>query len=130
MSRRAEAGFSLIEAVVAMGLLAVALTAVYQLQAKSLDLHTDARFVTRATLLARDRVADVLSRPELEEGEASDRFEDDDGDLSGYTWDRRIREVEDHPGLYSVTVGVFLESAQGKRLRGVTYETLCYRRRP
>ena len=92
-SRPCEAGFTLIELVVAMGLLAVALTAVYQLQGRNLDLHDEARFVTRATQLARARLADVAARSSLTEGEESGSFEEDDGVPSAFGWERPSRRL-------------------------------------
>jgi prepilin-type N-terminal cleavage/methylation domain-containing protein len=126
-SRRCEAGFSLIELVVAMGLLAVALTAVYQLQGKNLDLHADARFVTRATQLARARLAAVLSNPDLYETEEGGRFEEGDGVEAAYGWEHRIEEIPDRAGLFRVRVRVFLENAAGVPVRNVVVETLAFR---
>jgi prepilin-type N-terminal cleavage/methylation domain-containing protein len=126
-SRRCEAGFSLIELVVAMGLLAVALTAVYQLQGKNLDLHADARFVTRATQLARAQLASALAEPDLYGAEESGRFQERDGVPSGYGWERRIEEVPDREGLFRVRVRVFLEDARGGTVRDVAVETLHHR---
>ena len=129
-SRPCEAGFSLIELVVAMGLLAVALTAVYQLQGKNLDLHADARFVTRATQLARARLAEACARMDRMEGAESGRFEERDGVPHGYGWEQRIEEVPDREGLFRARVRVFLENADGIAVRDVAVETLSYRGTP
>ncbi|MGD8386826.1 MAG: prepilin-type N-terminal cleavage/methylation domain-containing protein [Desulfobacteraceae bacterium] len=127
-NRLGEAGFSLIELVVAMGLLAVALTAVYQLQGRNLDLHSDARFVTRATQLVRAQLAEVWARTDLDEDEESGRFEERDGAPPAYGWERSVQEVPDREGLFHVRVRVFLENTAGEAVRDVTVETLCYRR--
>ena len=122
-----EAGFSLIELVVAMGLLAVALTAVYQLQGKSLDLHADARFVTRATQLARAQLARMLADPDLGPGEEGGRFNERDGVPPVYGWEHRVEELYEHPGLLRVRVRVYLENSAGTPVRDVAVETLSFR---
>lgn len=127
-NRPGEAGFSLIELVVAMGLLAVALTAVYQLQGRNLDLHADARFVTRATQLARAQLAEVQARGEMYEENEVGRFEEQDGAPPAYGWERSVQEVLDREGLFRVRVRVFLENTDGEAVRDVSVETLCYRR--
>ncbi len=128
--RRVEAGFSLIELVLAMGLLAVALTAVYGLQAASLDLHAEARFATRGTQLLRARMARVLSLPTLTEGTESGRFDEGDGVNTDWRWEQRIEDLPDRPGLYRVRVRVFLEGAAGAGVRDLSVETLACRRTP
>ncbi len=126
--RRAEAGFSLIELVLAMGLLAVALTAVYGLQAANLDLHTEARFVTRAAQLARAQLAQARARLDSAGEAESGRFDEEDGVTPDWGWERRIEEVPDRPGLYRIRVRVFLESPSGTGGRDVVVESLAYGR--
>jgi prepilin-type N-terminal cleavage/methylation domain-containing protein len=125
--KRAEQGFSLIELVVAMALLAVALTAVYRLQAKNLDLHAEARFVTLASQMAKARLAGITCREELVEGSESGLFTEEDGFESPYAWKETIREVPEHEGLFQVTVRVFLQNPAGEISRAMAVDTLCYR---
>lgn len=124
---RSEQGFSLIELVVAMALLAVALTAVYQLQAKNLDLHAEARFVTLASQMARSRLAGITCRGELVEGSESGFFEEEDGGESPFAWEETIEEVPEREGLFRITVRVYLQNAKGEVSRAMEADTLCYR---
>jgi prepilin-type N-terminal cleavage/methylation domain-containing protein len=124
---RCEQGFSLIELVVAMGLIAVALTAVYHLQAKNLDLHTEARFATLASQMAKARLAEISRREELVEGSDKGTFEEDQGYDYPYSWEEIIKEVDDHNGLYQVRVRVFMQNNLGEISRDMVIETLLYR---
>ena len=122
-----EEGFTLIELIVAMGLLAVAVTAVYQLQARSLDLHAEARFVTRASQIARARIARILSRDVLFEGTESGGFEEEDGSPSPFVWEESVQEVAGRDRLYRIEVRVLVKNGAGKTVHSLAVETLRFR---
>jgi len=124
---RREQGFTLIELVVAMGLLAVAVTAVYQLQAKNLDLQIEARFMTIASQIAKARFAGISCLEELTDGTETGFFEDENGEATPYEWEETVEEVMDHEGLYRVRVRVFVRNEAGDTVNNLVSETLLYR---
>ena len=52
-------GFTLVEVLFAMAILAIALVAVFQLQSQSISMSTDSRFLTTAALLAQSKMVEV-----------------------------------------------------------------------
>jgi general secretion pathway protein I len=122
-----EEGFTLIELIVAMGLLAVAVTAVYQLQAESLNLHAEARFATEASQIARARLARITGREVLVEGAESGVFGEEDGTPSPFVWEETVQEVAGRDRLFRVEVRVLVKDGNGKAVRSLAVETLQYR---
>jgi type II secretion system protein I len=57
--QKKTAGFTLLEVMVAMAILAMALVAIYQLQSQSISLAVESRFKTSAALLAQSKMAEV-----------------------------------------------------------------------
>lgn len=90
--RRPESGFTLLEVLVAVAILAVALTALFQAFAGGLGGARHAEAATRAGLIARsllDRVgADLPLVQGVRQGDASD----------GYTWSLGISPRRDQKG--------------------------------
>jgi general secretion pathway protein I len=54
-----KAGFTLLEVMIAMAILAIALLAVFQLQSQSISMSSESRFMTTASLLAQSKMADI-----------------------------------------------------------------------
>jgi type II secretion system protein I len=85
------AGFTLLEVMVAMAVLAIALVGVYQLQSQSISLATESRFKTSAALLAQSKMADVenvaLLSNHTEEGDFG-------ADYPQYSWRLEITATE------------------------------------
>jgi general secretion pathway protein I len=52
-------GFTLLEVMIAMAILAIALVAVYQSQSQSISMAGSSRFLTTASLLAQGRMAEI-----------------------------------------------------------------------
>ena len=93
--RHKPEGFTLLEVMIAVAVLAIALSAVLGLQSRSLTLAAESRFHTTAALLAQGKMAQ-LAVVELG-GLASDSG--DFGDVfSGYAWRLSIQNA-DLPGL-------------------------------
>lgn len=95
--RRRRRGFTLLEVMVSMSILALALVAVAGTNANSFNASNYARHVTVATLLARSKMLDV--EMELQDDGFSESDKEDDGDFSeeGYPkmrWKVAIRRVE------------------------------------
>ena len=58
---KSDKGFSLLEVMVAISIIAIGITAVFGLQVKSLSLADEARFKTTASLLAQQKIAEIES---------------------------------------------------------------------
>lgn len=90
LSRRFGRGFTLLEILVAMAVLAVVLLAVYRLQAQSISMTRHARFQAVAPLLARQKIAEldlagIETRPE-KSGEFNAPF-------AGYRWRLQVADT-------------------------------------
>jgi len=89
--RKKNAGFTLMEVLVAVAVLAIALVAVFQMQSQSVSMATDSRFMTTAALLAQSKMA------EIESGALSaDRAQTGDfgSDYPQYTWQVEISDTQ------------------------------------
>jgi prepilin-type N-terminal cleavage/methylation domain-containing protein len=115
-------GFSLLEVVISLGLIATALLAVVQLQAQNLDLQTEAQFITIANLLAQDRLARIMAAASLAEGSSSGDFGDD---FPLYAYREEISQVSELEHLFRVTVTIVLDG-EGNR-KDLSWETFLYR---
>lgn len=86
-----ENGFSLVEVMVAVAILAVALTAIYKLHASTISMTADARFHTIAPLLAKGKMAEIDMKP-------GDELSSDSGDFGeefpGYEWSVEVEDVD------------------------------------
>jgi general secretion pathway protein I len=87
---RRDHGFTFLEVMVAVALLAIALTAVLGSQSQSVSLASEARFYTTAALLAQGKMAEI-------EAKDLDTLSSDSGDFGedfpGYTWDVTVGNV-------------------------------------
>lgn len=101
MRRRANGGFTLLEVLVALALLAAGLLGLLELLSGSLRLSGGARDVTAASLYASQRLEEALLAPRPAEGEESGLF----GDT--YRWTART---------------VFLPEAEGQPFRPARIE--------
>jgi general secretion pathway protein I len=93
----AQAGFTLLEVVIAVAILGVSLTVLLQSQAASLNNAGRSRDLTVATLLARGKMIDVEKHLFHDGFQMS--TEDEEGDFTDeghpdYKWHTRISEVE------------------------------------
>jgi general secretion pathway protein I len=90
ISQKKECGFTFLEVIVAVALLAIALTAVLGSQSQSVSLASEAKFYTTVTLLAQGKMAEI-------EAEDLDTLSSDSGDFGedfpGYTWEVTIDNV-------------------------------------
>jgi type II secretion system protein I len=83
VTRKKENGFTLMEVMVAMAILAIALVSIFQLQSQSISMATDSRFMTTAALLAQSKMVEVESRSSLSNQSESGDF---GPDYPQYTW--------------------------------------------
>jgi general secretion pathway protein I len=84
---RGPHGFTLLEVMIALAILAVALTVLLGLRNRDIQLQGYARDVTRATLMARQMAlnADAAGTPELGYSEG-----DFGADQPGFSWKRQV----------------------------------------
>lgn len=79
-----DSGFTFLEVMVAVALLAIALTAVLGSQSQSVSLASESRFYTTATLLAQGKMAEIEAK---DLGALSSDSGDFGEDFPGYTWE-------------------------------------------
>lgn len=90
--RAAAQGVTLLEVMVALGIVAIVLVAVYRLQIQAITMERVSQFYTQAPLLAQKLVAEIeLQTPDLPAKENGD-FGDD---YPGYTWAIETGDVQD-----------------------------------
>ena len=83
-------GFTLLEVMIAMAIIAIALTAVLGSQSQSLSLAGEAKFSTTVSFLAQSKIAEIESeKPEDLTSNSGDFGED----FPGYRWDLRIDDA-------------------------------------
>ena len=117
-------GFTLLEIVICLGLIALVLVAVFHLQAQNLDLQSEAQFMTTATWLLQERLSQIHALEKIEEGTHSGDFGKDYPD---YTYKQEVSEVPDTEILYKVRVAVILE--RDKARKDLWLETYLYRQK-
>lgn len=83
-------GFTLLEVMVAMAIIAIALVAVFGSQSQSLSMAGEAKFNTTAAFLAQGKMAEIEA--EAEEGPTSGSG-DFGEDFPGYLWEAEVRDV-------------------------------------
>ena len=114
--KKPPAGFTLLEVMVAMAIIAVALTAVLGSQSQSVSLAGEARFSTTAALLAQAKLAEMEAiRPEDVTSGSGDFGED----YPDYTWEATVGNVmldePEHVGDHLVQVDLVVSRGGGER---------------
>jgi general secretion pathway protein I len=84
-------GFTLLEVMIAMAILAIALVAVYQSQSQSISMAGSSHFLTTASLLAQSRMAEIDAAEPRNITTGSGNFGDDFPD---YQWQVEIVGTE------------------------------------
>lgn len=84
-----EAGFTLLEVMVAVAIIAIAFVSLLGSQSQSISLAAISRFDTTASMLARQKLAELQTKPftELSSGEGD--FEED---FAGFHWQAEVSE--------------------------------------
>lgn len=83
-------GFTLLEVMVAMAIIAIALTAVLGSQSQSVSLATEAKFNTTAALLAQSKMAEMEAKKPVDLTSDSGDFGED---FPGYSWRATVTDV-------------------------------------
>jgi prepilin-type N-terminal cleavage/methylation domain-containing protein len=117
-------GFTLLEIIICLGLIALVLVAAFHLQAQNLDLQSEAQFMTTATCLLQERLSRIQSLERIEIGTNSGDFGEDYPD---YTYTLEVSEVPDTETLYKARVTVILE--RDKARKDLWLETYLYRQK-
>ena len=85
-----SSGFTLLEVMVAMAIMAIVLVSVYRMHSQTLTMNTAARFYTQAPMLAQSKLAQL-------ETASSGEITGDSGDFGenfpGYTWSISTDEI-------------------------------------
>jgi general secretion pathway protein I len=112
-----ETGFTLMEVMVALAVVAIALTAIYRMHTQTLFMDARGRFDTVAAMLARQKLADI-DTTELKDLTA------DNGDFGddhpGYSWRIQTEDVssdllsEDGPTLKRIIVTISLNEGESQ----------------
>ncbi len=93
-------GFTLLEVMIALSIISIVITAVFNLQAQTVVLNTNAQFDTKAPFLAQFEIAEIIADiPNHREDQAGD-FGDE---FPGYAWRSSVKDIE------SETIGSFAE---------------------
>ena len=83
-------GFTLLEVMVAMAIIAIALTAVLGSQSQGVSLASEAKFNTTAPLLAQSKIAEIeVAEADDLSGNSGDFGED----FPGYTWEFSVEDI-------------------------------------
>ena len=117
-------GFTLLEIIICLGLIATALLAVFRLQAQNLDLQSESRFITFAHHLSQERFARIRSGDTLLPGSSSGDFGED---FPQYGYKEEIMEVPGVEDLFKVRLRI--EIAGDVAARNYEVETYLYRPR-
>lgn len=96
-----DSGFTLLEVMVAIAIIAIVLVGVLRLQGQTVGMNESFRFYTQAPLLANARMSEVLADPDGAGGATSGDFGEA---FAGYTW-----EVEREPVILDVVDGDEIE---------------------
>ncbi len=113
-------GFTLLEVMIAMAILAITLVTVYQSQSQSISMASSSRFLTTASLLAQGRMAEADAAEPLALVSADGNFGDD---YPGYTWRLEVSAVEELPLLKRIVLTV----TQGRMTTRNTYRLTLYK---
>ena len=88
--RQSASGFTLLEVMVAMAIMAIVLVSVYRMHSQTLTMNAAARFYTQAPMLAQSKLAQLVA-------DSSGIIAGDSGDFGdkfpGYTWSIATDEV-------------------------------------
>ncbi len=112
-----NAGFTLLEVMVALAIMAIVLVAVYKMQSQTIRMTIAEKFYTRAPFLAQSKIARIMA-------DSQDDSEGDSGDFGtdfpGYTWvsaieDTSSEELEtESENLKKIDVAIFFNAGEFK----------------
>ncbi len=86
-----QAGFTLLETMVAISIIAIVVVAVFQLQAQTIAMTIDSQFYAISPLLAQKKLAEIELAPRDKLAEGAGDFGDA---FPGYAWETAVSDVE------------------------------------
>jgi len=90
MLRSYKKGFTLLEVMIAVAVIAIALTALLGSQSQSVSFANSAKFETMAALLAQKKMSEIIIQDPASLTDANGDFGDD---YPGYTWEATVSDV-------------------------------------
>ncbi|XOF32910.1 MAG: prepilin-type N-terminal cleavage/methylation domain-containing protein [Candidatus Electrothrix sp. YB6] len=97
MPQSLQSGFTLLEVMIAVAVIAMSLVALLGSQSQSISIASISRFETTASMLARQKLAELQIEDFEELSNGSGAFEDDFAD---YSWQTEVTELtEDDTGI-------------------------------
>ena len=91
MTQKKASGFTLMEVMIAMTILAIALVAIFQSQSQSISMSTDSRFMTTASFLAQSKMVEVEAASTLDNQTKDGDF---GPDYPEYTWHLEVGDTQ------------------------------------
>jgi len=99
-------GFTLLEVMIAMAILAISLVTVYQSQSQSISMAADSRFITTASLLAQDRMAQIAAAAVADPRTIASGNGDFGDEFPDYTWQVEVAGMEESTLLKRISLTV------------------------
>ncbi|MBW2040059.1 MAG: prepilin-type N-terminal cleavage/methylation domain-containing protein [Deltaproteobacteria bacterium] len=113
-----QRGFTLMEVMVALAILAIALVVVFSHQVASIDLGNEAMIITKATLLAQEKMTELIAQERLATGENEGEVQEG---VPPFRWKTTVEDAEPE-GMRRVMVIVkWKEGDKERDLDLVTY---------
>lgn len=117
--RKDKAGFTLLEVMIAMAILAAALVAIFQMQSQSISMASETRFMTTASLLAQSKMADIEAGTSLgnqsQKGDFAPEYPD-------YAWSIQVADTQ-IAKLKRIEVNVFHKALTQNAYQLIFYKT-------
>lgn len=89
--KKTARGFTLMEVMIAMAILAIALVTIFQSQSQSISMTGNSRFLTTASLLAQGKMAEIemldMKDVRTDSGDFGDGF-------PGYSWRVEVKDTD------------------------------------
>ncbi|MFP4255660.1 MAG: prepilin-type N-terminal cleavage/methylation domain-containing protein [Desulfobacterales bacterium] len=112
-----EKGFTLLEVLVALSVIAIAMISVIRLQSQTIGMSEAVKFYSVAPFLAQAKITDALMDSQEYRGGASGGFGEDH---PGFSWQVEINEKEpepeDSPGLTLAEIRVRVSSGGSREM--------------
>jgi general secretion pathway protein I len=86
-----QAGFTLLETMVAISIIAIVIVAIYQLHAQTIAMTIDSQFYAISPLLAQKKLAEIKLSPQDKLGDGAGDFGDA---FPGYVWKTAVSDIE------------------------------------
>lgn len=121
---QSDFGFTLLEIMVAVSIIAIVLVSIYKMQAQTISMNYEARFYATAPLLAQLKMTEQETKSLEDLTSDSGNFDDD---FPGYSWSMAVDDVESEAlgttakDLKKIDVTIFLNNDE------FTYSLRTYR---